>query len=169
VKVFLVRHADAGDVETPPGQPDPDPPLLPSGKSAIETLASHMRESGDVPTVVYASPLRRTRQTAKILADELGLPAVRIEDGLAPTRHKGPAFSAVMKKLTSDESLKRICVVSHHDSIREGLTALNFADKDDVDPIAKGELRILDIDRKTGKWKERGRCLPSDLGLDDLY
>ena len=136
-----------------------------------ERMAAHMRKELELePTLVFSGPLTRTRQTAQAIRDEFGLPKVIIEDGLAPSNaHRGATLAVVLKKLAANDEMKRIVVVSHHDTIAVGLQALNYVGPDDVDPIAKAELRVLDVDRATGMWEEVLRCLPSDIGLEDLY
>jgi phosphohistidine phosphatase SixA len=169
MKLYLMRHSDAGELVHAPGVKDPDPGLTAEGREIAMAMAKHMKESGAVPTKVFASKLARSRQTAQIVAKEFGLPAPSVESGVGPMDHRGPTLGVVLKKLAADKSNKRIAIVSHHDNIRQGLAVLNFLSDDDVDPIAKAEVRILDVKRKDGTWDEDKRCLPSDIGMDDLY
>jgi phosphohistidine phosphatase SixA len=170
VKIFLVRHCFAGDPVTPkPGAPEPDPGLTHEGREAAAALASHMKDEGYDPTCVITSTFARARQTGKILSDKLGLGPVKQENGLGPTDHRGPTLSVVLKKYAADPECKRIIVVSHHDNIRQSLSALCHDEEYSVDPIAKGEMRVIDMNRKKGTWKEEHRCMPSELGFEDLY
>jgi phosphohistidine phosphatase SixA len=81
VKVYLVRHADAGDRETWTG-PDEERPLSDRGwrqaRGLVDVLAD--REVGRV----LASPYLRCRQTVEPLAEARGLeiePEVRLAEG----------------------------------------------------------------------------------------
>ncbi len=175
MRVYLTRHADAGEFFHAPGMKDPDPSLSILGREQTSRLADHMKDEPDEydPTVVYTSMLSRARQTGKILAQKLGLGPVIQESGFGPVDHRGPTLGVVLKRLAAqkDPKVKRILVVSHHDSIRQGLAVMNDVMPTEVDPIAKSELRIIDMDREDGTWKEIHRCMPSDLDDEapDLY
>ncbi len=58
-----------------------DAPLAPVGVQQAEALAREVADRGGVEAIV-CSPLLRTRQTAQILADRVGVP-VEVEDGIA--------------------------------------------------------------------------------------
>ena len=171
MKAYILRHSDAGEHHyVKPGTPPPDPGLTIEGREIAEAMAKHMKDDLELePTCVIASPTARTRQTGKIVAQKFGLGPVTLESGLGPVDHRGPTMSVVLKKIASDPNQKRVVIISHHDNIRDSLAALNFDEPNTVDPIAKGELRVLDVNRKDGTWKEDYRCMPSDLGFEDLY
>jgi phosphohistidine phosphatase len=61
----LVRHAQA----EPPG-PDGDASraLTTEGRASMASLAAHICASGSIPTRIFASPLARANQSARILA-----------------------------------------------------------------------------------------------------
>jgi len=75
--VLLMRHAHA---EWPgySGE-DFDRPLTPRGLADAAAAASAMRTAGKIPDSLLVSPARRTRQTAEIVARELGLPAAALQ------------------------------------------------------------------------------------------
>jgi probable phosphoglycerate mutase len=58
-----------------------DAPLAPVGVEQAEALAREIADRGGVDAIV-CSPLLRTRQTAQILADRVGVP-VEVEEGIA--------------------------------------------------------------------------------------
>jgi 2,3-bisphosphoglycerate-dependent phosphoglycerate mutase len=63
--------------------------LTDRGRQQMRALGAHLREeqeSGPPFDVLYASPRRRVRESAEILAAALGLPA-HVEPGLAGPRH----------------------------------------------------------------------------------
>lgn len=72
----LVRHAHA---QWPlySGR-DFDRPLTPRGEEDARATAQAIRAAGPVPTLILSSPARRTRQTADILAQVLGLPGEQL-------------------------------------------------------------------------------------------
>lgn len=63
--VYVVRH-----LNTPAGERDPD--LLPEGRRTAEALAAWFPR-GELPTAIYVSDFKRTRQTAAPLAARLRL------------------------------------------------------------------------------------------------
>lgn len=101
----LVRHAHA-DWPNYAGR-DFDRPLTPRGGEEAQATARSIIAAGMSPTLLLASPARRTRQTAEVLAAALGLAddRVRFIDALynaksgvleAELRRAAPAASATM-------------------------------------------------------------------------
>ena len=76
--VHLCRHATAA-----PGDPDELRELTPAGFHQAQTLARRLAASPNRPATVLTSPLVRARQTAEILAEEIGA-ELKIEPLLAP-------------------------------------------------------------------------------------
>jgi phosphohistidine phosphatase len=82
MQVILIRHAHA---EWPNYHgADFERPLTERGLAEARTSARAISDAGHRPTLLLASPARRTRQTAEILAEEFQLPvsAVRFIDSL---------------------------------------------------------------------------------------
>lgn len=71
-QVLLVRHAHAEEPRF--DGTDFDRPLSPRGEQDALRTAQAIRAKSLVPTLILASPARRTRQTAEIIARELGTP-----------------------------------------------------------------------------------------------
>lgn len=164
MKILLVRHSFAGD-ET--DEQDPDRKLTPEGVQIVKDLATWMSNAGEVPNSLFTSPAPRARQTASVLHRELGLLKPRVEDGLGP--NKGSSLASVLRRIAIDDRLKRVAIVSHHDTIEHSLAALNEDKPTDLERMAMGELRILKLDRDTGRWSEKDRILPSELGNEDHF
>lgn len=169
MKFFLMRHSEAGEHLHAEGEPDPDPPLLPEGRDMAAAMAGHMKSDDWEPTIVISSPLKRAKQTAEAIRATFKLPPVVIEDAAGPTAHRGPSLAVLIKKIARDESMKRVAIVSHHDQFRKALAILNMEDETEIDPYAKAEYRVLDVDRETGQWDELDRACPSDEGFEDIY
>src|SRR5262245_39099965 len=73
MQVILIRHAHA---EWPGFHgPDFDRPLTERGLAEARASARAISDAGHRPTLLMASPARRTRQTAELLAEEFQLPA----------------------------------------------------------------------------------------------
>src|SRR5262249_18689407 len=88
MELLLIRHALPLRVERDDGAPA-DPPLAPSGCAQAQRLASAL--AGERLAAVYASPLRRARETAAPLAAARGL-APRIEPGVVEFDPHAPRY-----------------------------------------------------------------------------
>ena len=117
--VIFVRHAEKAS------EPAGDPPLSPAGQRRVAELTRQLEYADVIQGIdaIYATPFRRTRETAQPLSDALDLPITsydpELEDILA--KHKG----------------KIILVVGHSNTI-PGLIADLGASKR-VPPIAEQE------------------------------
>jgi len=171
MRVYLVRHStretpeDFEDAE----EGDPDAELTPEGKAIAISIGQWMADNDEIPTVLLASPTVRGQQTARLIADAIE------EEGYAPPEVEtdasiGPHMSirgALLKKL-ADTAAEKVGIVSHRGSIQMGLQQMGDQ-KEKPTPMAMGELRILKVKRKSGKWKQQQQILPSDLGHPDSY
>jgi phosphohistidine phosphatase len=80
--VILMRHSHA-DWPDYNGR-DFDRPLTPLGEAEAAAAGQAIHAAGDIPSLVLSSPAVRTRQTASIVATQLGLDetAIVLVDGL---------------------------------------------------------------------------------------
>jgi phosphohistidine phosphatase SixA len=170
VRFFLIRHStretpeDFSDAE----EGDPEAELTDEGREIAESLGKRMAEQELLPQVMYVSPTVRAQQTAEIIAEALEeagytKPEVKIDVGLGPHM----SIRSTVLKALKDESTEDVAIVSHRDTIKNGLMNLGKGDK--PTPMAMGELRVLKIKRKSGKWQEQEQVLPSDLGHPESY
>ena len=77
-RILLVRHGESEWNATGRWQGQADPPLTELGRRQAKAAASAL---GPIGTIA-ASDLQRARDTAQIIADELGLESVAIDPGL---------------------------------------------------------------------------------------
>ena len=77
-RIFLVRHAEPDWV--PDGRSVADPGLTPFGHAQAQAIAKRL--AGERLDAIYASPYRRSQQTAAVLAEATGLRALTVP-GLA--------------------------------------------------------------------------------------
>ncbi len=84
--LYLVRHAHASG-----GSPDSGRPLSADGLAQVRRLAVILRQGGAfAPEEIWHSTLLRARQTAELLASEMGLKApLREISGLEPDAPPG--------------------------------------------------------------------------------
>lgn len=77
-RVYLVRHGAVVGAETRRFIGHLDVPLSPAGQAQIRSLAARLE--GVALDAVYTSDLRRTRESARILAEPLGLVPVELTE-----------------------------------------------------------------------------------------
>ncbi|GAB4265390.1 histidine phosphatase family protein [Deferrisoma sp.] len=101
-RVLLIRHATAGDPGVLHGHVDV--PLTPDGRAEAERLALRLR--GEPVGALYASDLRRARETAEILGQQWGLRVV--EEPALRELHMGRwDGKPVQEVLAAEEDLVR--------------------------------------------------------------
>ena len=139
-ELWLVRHADAYDGLTVPG----DPPLSARGREQARRLAERVRRVE--VDAVYASPLARAQETAAAISPDVRTDARLVEMALVITEDGGiefteepPAVAARMRAALADivaaHEGKRVVVVSHAAAIIAVLT--------DILMLDPGRLRVL--------------------------
>jgi broad specificity phosphatase PhoE len=110
--IFIVRHTDPPPVLSFDEILD-ETPLSESGQQRAKMLAERLKDAGI--SAVYATETVRTQQTAKPLADALGL-EVRV--------HPLEDVDGLVKLLRSDNQRDRVLVVGHWSTIPLILKAL---------------------------------------------
>src|SRR5687767_10356374 len=107
--VILVRHAEKKVV--PPENKDPD--ISPEGQARAEELARMFGAAGI--GAIYASQYKRTQQTAKPLADKLGVAVTRVEARNTPD---------LVKQIRAGAVGQVVLVVGHNNTVPEVIAAL---------------------------------------------
>ena len=110
--VVLVRHAEKGD--TPPD----DPPLTEAGRARAQALVAALKDAG--VTAIVTSDARRTRETARPLAEALGIAPVAVAAGAAGLEAHIAAVAAEVRRHRGEVVL----VVGHSDTIPAIIRAL---------------------------------------------
>lgn len=140
--------------------------LAQDGIDAVTAMATWMADTkrNYIPTSIACSPIKRCVMTAQIMSDTFG-----IKFTIDPNLSIGKPLEMVLKAYADDKSISRPLLIAHSDNLRPGLARLNYVPKEEVDPHAMGELRIIKLDRTKYTWKEKLRQLPGDLGCVDYF
>ena len=127
--VFVVRHAEKQTVNPD----DKDPPLAPAGEARALELAQHFGSGpkGQVIDAIIVTELRRTQDTARPLANRLGVPVIVVSAD-TPT--------AAAKRALRDYRGQRVLMVAHSDTVPEIVKALSGID---VGPMSETEYGIV--------------------------
>jgi phosphohistidine phosphatase len=143
-ELYLLRHAHAGDPEGWTGD-DAARPLSAKGEGQSERLGAFLAGVGFQPDAVVSSPKVRARQTAELVARQLGV-EVRLDDRLA-----GGFDATTVDSILADlGGPSRPVLVGHDPDFSEllgwlaradGLTMKKgaFARVDVVGPVASGQ------------------------------
>lgn len=112
--IVFVRHADTASIT----ETNRNPPLNARGRARAELLADFLEDIDVVASVdvIYASEFVSTQQTAKPLADRLGL-RVNLADPYAT--------GTFMQQVLSDHKGRIILVVTHADTISPLIRSLH--------------------------------------------
>jgi broad specificity phosphatase PhoE len=111
--VFVVRHAERADAGAPQMQGQADPPLSQAGEARAAKLADMLADAGI--KAIYVTEFRRTQDTARPLANRLGLVAQQV-----PARDS----DALVSKLRGEHPDDLILVVGHSNTVPAVIKAL---------------------------------------------
>jgi len=135
IHLHLLRHADAGEPAAWEGD-DALRPLSDKGRRQAERLASLLSRSKRPPGAIITSPKARAEQTARIVADALGL-EIRFDERLA-----GPMDLEVLAAILEDAGAPEAPALVGHDpdfsDLASELTGAPLA-------LQKGSLARIDL------------------------
>ena len=140
MRLYIVRHAFAGQ-HGDPSYPDDDlRPLTPEGRKQFKRFVETIAERGFRPCIVATSPLVRCRQTAEIIAKGVPGCAAPVElSELAP----GSELNALLA-WTVQQAAEQIAWVGHSPDV-ERLTASLLGDKTAAIRFGKGTIAAIEF------------------------
>lgn len=153
--LYLLRHAHAGDPERWAGD-DAERPLSEKGRRQAERVGRMLAGADDAPDLVITSPLVRARQTAEIVAGELGV------DVAVDRRLTGPLYTEEIEDILAGAGTsERPCLVGHDPDFSSVLGELVGVA---AIPMRKGALARIDFDGRVRSGRGTLRCLvPPEL------
>jgi len=112
MEIYLMQHGPAL-----PKEQDPEEGLSPEGEVRIHTSGQALKKMGIAFDAVLSSPKKRSRQTAAIVAGEVGFPVERIAEtkkvkAMAPPEETVQALSEL-------SGAERVLVAGHLPSVAE--------------------------------------------------
>lgn len=121
MKLYLMRHGIAEMLGAGGVLHDRDRALTAKGEKRVREIARGLRRLGVKPDVILTSPLRRARQTAELVAGELGL-----ADRLEETAHLGvpPDSAALIRQLQKRRPPPQTVLLVGHEPHLSELAAL---------------------------------------------
>jgi phosphohistidine phosphatase len=151
MELYILRHAIAVNRETAGFQRDSDRPLTAKGTAKLRGVVRGMKTLGLSCDLILTSPYLRARQTAELVADELGT-ATKVErtPHLAPDGNPGTLINLIASRSRECAS---ILVVGHEPYLSQLISVL-----------LAGDVRIAIAMKKAGLCKlamqtpRYGRC-----------
>jgi len=141
VKLYIVRHAHAGEPGDPRYPDDGLRPLDDEGKRRFSAVARHLAKCGCQPDKIATSPLVRCRQTAEILAAATAGKPELIEMGeLAPGVDLG-----TMLHWSNQQDVASLAWVGHMPDVSQ-IVAQLIGDSLASIRFSKGAVACLDFD-----------------------
>ena len=132
-QLCFLRHADAGDPEAWT-RPDAERPLSDKGKRQADRLARFLESTAFRPDAILTSPKVRAEQTARPVAERLG-----VEVGIEP--RLGAPFEAILRDAGDPE---RPVIVGHDPDFSD--LAAELTDTPSLS-MKKGAFVRIDVDR----------------------
>jgi phosphohistidine phosphatase len=111
-KLMLIRHAKA---EKETSVKDFDRPLKYIGIQDATFMAERVKSNSIVPQLIITSPALRTKTTAEIFADHLGLPEPTSNKSIYEASEK--TWLSIINKLSND--LDFVAIVGHNPGISQ--------------------------------------------------
>ena len=112
MEIYLMQHGPAL-----PKEQDPDQGLSPDGEARIHVSGKALKKMGVSFDVILSSPKKRSKQTASIVAEEIGFPSEKIIE-TEKVKAMAPPDETI-KALTEYSGNKKILIAGHLPSVAE--------------------------------------------------
>jgi phosphohistidine phosphatase len=145
-RLMLLRHAKSDW----PDVPDRDRPLAKRGRRDAPVIGRWLRDHGYLPDTVICSAARRTRQTWKLVAAELGgSPSVSFE----PRAYAASAMTLLYLVRELSATSQSALLIGHNPGVADLATSLAQPPDHDDAPIRfpTAAVAILDV---SGDWAD---------------
>jgi len=138
MRLFIMRHGRAG---TAPA--DNERRLSAEGRGDVGRVARRLAGLGERLDAILCSPLARARETAEIMAVEMGSSPVMVEQGLA----SGASVDAIAGIIRERAAYQALMIVGHNPEF--GDLAGRLAGKSGPLELAAGQVVCLDLPLET--------------------
>lgn len=114
LRLWLARHGEAVDPDV--AASDFERPLTPAGRRRLSSSIQWLIAREEPPELILHSPLVRARQTAEVIAEEVGADSsiVRVSPRLAP----GISTDDLLSSISSTAAERVVCVGHQPDMSR---------------------------------------------------
>ena len=145
MQLLVIRHAIAMEREewAKSGRPDSDRPLTDTGRRRMRKNARGLQRVSPHPDVIATSPWLRAADTARVVAETLGVERMETIDQMLPDHHP----SELAEWLNERGELAAVAVVGHEPHLGELVTWLMGGEGSNLE-FKKGGACLLRIDEK---------------------
>jgi phosphohistidine phosphatase len=145
MQLLVIRHAIAMDREdfATTGRPDSDRPLTDTGRRRMRKNARGLQRIAPLPDLIATSPWLRAADTARVIAETLGMERMETIEELTPDHH--PRELAAWRNERGEA--QTVAVVGHEPHLGEVVTWLLGGQGSNVE-FKKGGACLLRMDGK---------------------
>jgi|KBSSwiStaDraftv2_1062776.scaffolds.fasta_scaffold2940167_1 phosphohistidine phosphatase len=145
MEIYVMRHGDAVDREDPAMKSDEMRPLTDLGKDESAQMARALRLLGVKPDAILTSPLVRARETAEIVASELGLGKPAISDELAPDG----STAGVLSDILNAGPPRQVLLSGHMPGVGRIVSYLTWNSSETIIPMRTAAICRVDLPDET--------------------
>lgn len=143
MNLYVIRHAIAVDAGTPGFEDDSQRPLTEKGRKKMESIAVGLQSLGVELNLILASPYRRARETAEILAETFKMKdRLVLSDFLKPMSDIDELLGDINEKYPVDN----LAVVGHEPFLSELVSTLLAGNTSLMVDMKKGGVCSLSLD-----------------------
>ncbi len=155
--LFVLRHAKSS--RDNPQLKDFARPLTASGLADTKLIGSRLRESGVEINAIVSSPAERTRQTADLFAQHLGLPAESVSCSAELYFAGAPMLRQAVSRF--DDSHSVAMLVGHNPAVTDFVNELGALEIENVPTCG-----LLKFEVTIQKWQEIGEAQAKLVDFD---
>jgi phosphohistidine phosphatase len=143
MQLLVIRHAIAMEREdfAKSGRPDSDRPLTDTGRRRMRKNARGLQRIAPRPDLIAASPWLRAADTARVVAETLGIERMETIDEMTPDHPPGDLAAWLNERADAPT----VAVVGHEPHLGELVTWLLGGNGSNVE-FKKGGVSLLRID-----------------------
>ena len=145
--LYFLRHGIAADREAWEGD-DASRPLTDEGCKAMEHEAKALARLELNPDLIITSPLKRAKQTAKILAERLSAEKRLVEDGRLAESFDTRALAAILSEW---RDAKSIVLVGHEPDFSETISRVIGGGRIDLKKGGIARVAVTDPSAPSGE------------------
>ena len=159
MEIYLMQHGPAM-----PKDQDPDEGLSPEGKDRIHAGGQALKKMGVTFDAILSSPKKRSRQTAAIVAEEVGFPVERIVETKKVKAMTPP--EETVQALSELSGAERVLIAGHLPSVAELASFLLTEGSKATVQFEMGGCCLIEVDElPTHSGRLRWYLAPSQLKL----
>jgi len=155
----IIRHGKA-EKDSDTGR-DEDRPLRKRGERQASFLGDLLSSPERRPTLLLASPAVRARETARLIAAEVG-----VEPALVEPLEVGRSVDDAIALIAAQDSASPLALVGHNNQLEDLVNAL-LRPADDFGHLRTGEAAVLEIEADQIESPRGAARLLERLRLED--